>query len=119
MSEEVLQAAADLDYVSQLRSIAERLSTQLTRMDAELILAKGRERVAVEAYERQQSSQRELEALYQAACERLIEAETELAELRRVAGASRQLVATIRGDGNGRCWCGAKAADALRKELHE
>lgn len=48
---------------------------------AQLSASQGREKVAVEAYARQQSSQRELETLYSAACERVIEAENEVATL--------------------------------------
>lgn len=94
MSEEVLTASADLATIQQLhaelaaaqsvigglrRSLAaaqterDTLYAELDRWraaSAELAQAQGRERVATEAYNQQQSSYRELETLYQAAIER-------------------------------------------------
>lgn len=63
------------------RALDDAVST-IDDLRTQLAASHGREKVAVEAYERQQDSQRELEALYGAACERLIAAETEVARLR-------------------------------------
>lgn len=54
-----------------------RLITQA--LSAELAAAHQRERVVVETYERQQSAQRELEALYQAMTARMQQAEARIA----------------------------------------
>jgi hypothetical protein len=51
----------------------------IARLTAELAATHQRERIAIEAYERQQQAQRELEALYQATTERAQWAESRIA----------------------------------------
>lgn len=96
MSEEILLAAADLATVAQLRRERDALAIQvqaLADQAADLVAdrdhwtlaaraAQQRERTAAQAYQQQQSSYRELEALYTAMTERAQRAEQELARLR-------------------------------------
>jgi hypothetical protein len=53
---------------------------------------------------------------YARAIKKLVTIESERNKLTQLA---RALDASIHGDGNGRCWCGAKEADALRAALEK
>lgn len=76
----------------------------IARLTDELAAAHRRERVVAEAYERQQTAQRELEALYQAMTERMLAAEARIAaalaildEMRKSSTGANLLRDVLRG----------------------
>lgn len=76
MSEEVLSALVERRAYEALWAEKEQWKHAAAR-------ATSRERTTAEAYNGQQTSYRELEALYQASQERALQAEAEIAELHR------------------------------------
>jgi|GEM_PF-2606422 hypothetical protein len=172
MSEEIAAAAGDLATVQQLRAELATAQALIAGQKRLLTQAQERERIATEAYNQQQTSQRELEALYQAALVdwqkaradnaallgiarrahqvatyatalddlsalnaehpgaallseltdlrgALATAQAELDRSQPIVIAAARLDATVRGDGNGKCWVSAHEVDGLRRALEQ
>lgn len=122
MSEEIALAAADLATAAQLRRERDALAIQVRALSgqaADLVAdrdhwtlaaraAQQRERTAAQAYQQQQSSHRELEALYTAMTERAQQAERE-----------RDLAQKLANDAEQRARVAEQELLALRAKLNE
>src|SRR5262245_14123788 len=90
MSHEIQETDANLAHIARLEAELDTALTLISGLRRTLSQAQERERITAETYHAQQSSYREMEALYLASSERCLQVQADAAALRAEMAASRE-----------------------------